>query len=261
MRLYGFVLAALPLAVLPAAAQQAPPAQAAPAAGASALDGYLQRWEQEMQKVQTLYAPEITRIDKDLVADKPEKLVGYAAYMKSGTGASALNLAVLELRPEGKRDFKEKFVCTGTFLYQFLPEQKEIKVFELPKPKAGQVADDNLLSFLFGMRAEEFKRRFDLKLAKEDQYYVYVDVAPRAAADRSDFQRARVVLNKDSFLPRQLWFQHANGNEVTWDVPSLQNGARLDRRIFDQPALPTGWRMTQAPKPTDAKPVVRPSGQ
>jgi TIGR03009 family protein len=260
MRRYGLVLAALPLAALPAAAQQAPPAQAAPAPGAATLDGYLQRWEQEMQKVQTLSA-QVTRIDKDLVADKPEKLVGHAAYMKSGTGPSALNLAVLELRPDGKPEVKEKFVCTGTFLYQFLPDQKEIKVYELPKPKAGQVADDNLLSFLFGMKAEEFKRRYDLKLAKEDQYYVYVDVAPRAAADRSDFQRARVVLNKDSFLPRQLWFQHANGNEVTWDIPKLENGARLDRRIFDQPALPPGWRLTQAPKPTDAKPLIRPSGK
>ena len=41
----------------------------------------------------------------------------------------------------------EKVVCTGTYLYSFLPAQKEIKVYDIT-PKPGQVAEDNVLSFL-----------------------------------------------------------------------------------------------------------------
>ena len=100
----------------------------------------------------------------------------------------------------------------------------------------------------FGMKAEEAQRRYALTLAKEDTYYVYVDITPRFAADRAEFQRARLVLNKDNYLPRQLWFEHVNGNEVTWDIPRIQaNGAGIDRRTFDAPRAPAGWRLVMVP--------------
>src|SRR5262249_45575429 len=149
---------------------------------------------------------------KDKTFDTVQKFTGFAQYMKAGAGATGMNLAMLELRPEGKGEISHKFICTGTFLYQFLPAQKEVRAYELPRPKPGQVAEDNFLSFLFGMKAEEAKRRYDLRLAKEDQWYVYVDILPRFPRDKADFQRARIVLNKDSFLPRQLWFEQPNGS-------------------------------------------------
>jgi TIGR03009 family protein len=204
-----------------------------------------------MQKVQTLQA-QLARIDKDKTFNTATKLVGYAAYRKAGSGPSTLNLAMLEMRPEGKQEVREKYVCTGTFLYQFLPEEKQIKVFELPKPRPGQVAEDNFLSFMFGMKADEARRRYELRLAKEDQYYIYVDILPRFPNDRADFQRARLVLNKSNFLPRQLWFEHPNGNEVVWDIPRIQSGADLDRRLFDPPQAPPGWRVVNVPRQAEA---------
>jgi TIGR03009 family protein len=279
MRPYGLVLTALFSTGVLATAQtppaaKTPPASAAPsaaqaaaaqAAAAQALDRHLLRWEQKMREVQTLSA-QLTRLDKDKVFTATQKYTGFAQYMKSGTGPSALNLGLLELRLDGKADLAEKIVCTGTYLYQFMPAQKEIRAIELPRPKAGQVADDNFLSFLFGMKAEEAKRRYVLTLAKEDTWYIYVDVAPRFPADKADFQRARLVLNKDNFLPRQLWFEHGNGNETTWDIPRLQAGAALDRRNFDAPKPPPGWKLVavkrEAP-PAAAPPprVVRPGSR
>jgi TIGR03009 family protein len=241
----------------PAAAQQNP-APAAPTPPQAALDDYLLRWQQEMEKVRTLQA-QLARIDKDKAFNANTKLVGYAAYMKAGTGPTALNLAMLEMRLDGKQEVREKFVCTGTFLYQFLPDQKEIKVYELPKPKPGQVAEDSFLSFMFGMKADEARRRYDLKLAKEDQYYIYVDVLPRFPADRADFRRARLVLNRSNFLPRQLWFEHPDGGEVVWDIPRIQSGAELNRRLFDPPQTPPGWRVTTGARANEAPaPTIRP---
>src|SRR5436305_14003908 len=106
---YGLVLTALLLAGGPLAARQqqaAPAAPAAPTPGRSALDGYLLRWEQEMQKVQTL-AAQLARIDKDKTFQTTQKFVGYAQYMKSGTGPSTLNLAMLQMNLEGKEDVAE----------------------------------------------------------------------------------------------------------------------------------------------------------
>jgi len=254
MRVFGLVLAGLLAAGAPALSRQNP-APAAPAPPQQALDNYLLRWEQEMQKIQTLHA-QVARIDKDKTFNTAVKLVGYAAYRKTGTGASALNLAMLEMRPEGKQEVREKWICTGTYLYQFLPEEKQIKVFEMPKPKPGQVAEDNVFSFMFGMKADEAHRRFELRLAKEDEFYVYVDILPRFPSDKSDFQRARMVLNKSNFLPRQLWFEHPNGNEVTWDIPRIQSGAELDRRLFDPPQAPPGWRVVPVPRQPEPQPRV-----
>jgi TIGR03009 family protein len=225
-------------------------------------------WEQEMKRVQTLGA-QLDRIDKDKVAETTTKFTGYAYYMKAGTGPTALNLAMLELKLPGKPDIAEKYVCTGTYVYKYEPAQKEIRYYELPRPKPGQVSEDNFLSFLFGMKAEEARRRYVLTLAKEDKDYVYVDVTPRFPADKADFSRARLVLNKTNYLPRQLWFEHPNGNETIWDIPILKNGMTLDRRAFDAPKAPAGWRIVPGIKNppaaggsgAPAPRVVRPSGE
>jgi hypothetical protein len=124
-----------------------------------------------------------------------------------------------------------------------MPAQKEIRAYELPKPKPGGVNDDSFLGFLFGMKADDARKKYNLTLAKEDKWYVYVDIVPRNQADKVDFARARLVLNRDSFLPRQLWFEHANGNEVTWDIPQLRSGVVLRREVFDAPRPPAGWKL------------------
>jgi TIGR03009 family protein len=234
---------------------QQPPAQqpAAPALDPAhnRLDALLMQWEKEMAAVQTLYC-NCTRTTVDKVFQVSEVFEGAAQYMKP-------NLAMLEMRKKDKPDAFEKYICTGTFLYQYAPKNKEIHVYELPPPKPGQVADDNILSFLFGMKAEEAKRRYDLQLVKEDQYYIYLKITPRLANDKQDFQEARLVLNQNSFLPRELWFVQPNGNEIKWDIPKIQNGVRLNRTDFTAPATPPGWTMVKVPRANDVPPrVVRP---
>src|SRR4051812_20129306 len=87
------------------------------------LDRYLKKWEQKMREVKTLSA-KLTRIDKDKVLTTTTKYSGWAAYMRSGDGPSALNLAALELKIDGKTEFSEKMICTGTYVYVFAPAQK-----------------------------------------------------------------------------------------------------------------------------------------
>ena len=124
-----------------------------------------------------------------------------------------------------------------------VPDRKEIRYYELPKPKPGQVAEDNLLSLLFGMKADEAKSRYSLKLTKEDQYYIYLDVEAKTPADKADFVRAQLVLNKDSFLPRQLWFEQPNGTSIVWSIPRIDTRAKVNATDFDAPRPPPGWKM------------------
>jgi TIGR03009 family protein len=171
-----------------------------------------------------------------------EVFAGKALYMKP-------NLAVLEMQNKANPQKYEKFLCTGTFLYQWVPSSKVINVYELPKPQPGQQAQNDFLSFFFGMKAEEAKQRYDLKLIKEDQWYVYIEVLPKLAADKADFAKARLVLNQNTFLPRQVWFEQVNGNEVMWDLPKAQRDLPVDRNEFMAPGkLPPDWNMVKVPR-------------
>jgi TIGR03009 family protein len=250
MRTHKFALAGVLLCGGVLTAQQPSPGAAPTLDPArNRLDALLLQWEKQMKGVQTLTA-ECTRRTVDKTFRTNEVFEGKAKYLKP-------NLAMLEMHKTGAPEVFEKFVCTGTYLYEYVPSNKVIRVHELPPPKPGQVSDDNFLSFLFGMKAEEAKRRYDLTLVKEDQYYIYIMIVPRFPADKADFQKARLVLTSNSFMPCQLWFEQPNGNEVQWDMPRLQTNPALNRQEFMAPAVPAGWsqmRVQQNPAPR----VVRP---
>ena len=137
-------LIALFLCVGNSFAQTNAPATPNQVPSAAQLQQYLNRWEQEMLKVQTLAAT-IKLIEKDKTFETTSASIGVAKYMKLGSGTSTVNLASLELRREGKADLDKKFLCTGNYLYQVLFEAKEIRAFEMPKPKQGQVAEDSFM--------------------------------------------------------------------------------------------------------------------
>jgi hypothetical protein len=98
------------------------------------------------------------------------------------------------------------------------------------------------------MKAEEAKRRYDIKLVKEDQWYFYLEIVPRMDADKVDFQLARMVLNNKTFLPRELWFMQPNGNEVKWDIPDLRSGVPLSKNEFALPSVPRDWNVVRVPR-------------
>jgi TIGR03009 family protein len=222
------------------AQQPASPPPAAPLDPAhNRLDALLLQWQQRMGDVQVLEA-QCIRTTFDKTFQSTDVYEGVAKYKRP-------NLAMLELHKKGRPETFEKYLCSGTALYEYVPAQKVIRVHELPAPKPGQVADDNFLSFLFGMKAEEARRRYELKLVKEDQWYVYVEILPRFPADKVDFHKAQLVLLNNSFLPRRLWFEQPTGNEITWDIPKVEtgSGARVAPADFALPTPPPGWRMEQ----------------
>lgn len=242
----------IPQPAIGPAAVNLPPLQ--PLNANEPLDRVLMGWESEMMKVQTL-AAQLERTEVDLAFKAEKKSVGYAQYMRK-PGTKPTNLAMLDLREKANpKVLVEKFICTGTYLYQYSPAQQVIRAHRMPEPPPGQVANDNLLSFLFGMRAQEAKRRYDMKLSKEDQYYFYIDVMPRLPQDKGDFTKAQVVLNKGTFLPRMLWFEQ-NGSATTWDIPAIKAGIEVNPAAFDAPTPPQGWKLIEVPQNQQGQPKL-----
>jgi TIGR03009 family protein len=248
--------------VLPAQQPAAPSAQ-----DLLKLDEVLLQWEKSMTNIDTL---EVTcnRISVGLFAGErfTETYEGKAKFIKGQRGQTPR--ASLEMhkkkdpRQKNAPDVYEKYICTGTFVYVFAPQDKVIRIHQLPAPKPGQVADDNFLSFLFGMKAVDAKKRYKLTYVPplpNDKWYYYVKVEPIALADKADFSEARLTLWANSCLPRELWFKQPNGNTVTWDFPRVTPGADIRVTDFAQPALPAAdWRYVQVPADVPPR-VIRPN--
>jgi TIGR03009 family protein len=260
MRFSWLTLAAITLA-LGAGLLTPPPVAAQPPAQApvldpshNRLDELLLHWEQRMKEVQSL-AAQVTRTSVDNVFQSTDVYEGKASFKRP-------NLAMLQMNKKSKPDVFEKYVCTGQYLYEYSQANKVVRIHEMDPPKSGQVMDDNgFLSFLFGMQAAEAKRRYDLTLVKEDQWWIYIRILPRLPADKADFQEARLVLSRQTFLPRELWFKQPNKNEVKWDIPKIDSGAQLNLAEFMSPPVPPGWVVQRVPRMTTATPprVVRPN--
>ncbi len=207
------------------------------------LDYLLLRWQTEMNRVQTLEA-QVARMTKDKTFGDTTVMVGSARYIKP-------DVAYLRLDNSARPGSFEQFIWSGNNLYEYRPADKLLRVHPLPPRPQGQVADDGFLSFIFGMKAEEVKKRYDLRLHKDDDNFIYIYIYPRLPGDKADFQRAELVLNAKTMMPRRLWFEQPNKNEITWDLPRVTTGVALDAKPFLNPPTPAGWRREVAPKLMD----------
>ncbi len=150
----------------------------------------------------------------------------------------------------------EKLVSRGKELYRYVPSVKQVEKFEKPILWIG---DSAYWPLFFAMPPADAKNRFNWKLVKEDKWYIYLEATPRAKKDLSDFQAARLVLLKDSFLPRQVWLQQS-GTGVTWDLVRLDTTANLKKEDFVVD-IPNGWRLQPIalpPRKMEREPVEPP---
>jgi len=260
MRSLWSSLPALVLAASAAWAQQ-PPANPSPAASDPRLDAVLKYWEQSMLNVQSLSA-EVKRTQLDKTFQRTSLFEGEAKFQRGGPGQTS-RASLMLTKKENPQVF-EKFLCTGNFLYEWAPAEKVIRRYELPTPKPGQVADENFLSFVFGMRAVDAKARYDMAYVPppaNDKWYQYLRIMPKQQADRADFTEARLTLLNTNYLPRQLWFLKPNGDEVTWDFPSVTTPANINPADFGHPQLPGGWQFVPVPLQNPPPRVLRNSGK
>lgn len=210
------------------------------------LDFVLLGWEKAMSGLTSLEA-QCNRTEIDKVFQAKEQYTGVAKYLKTKNAS----MASLEMKKNNRPDVFERYICTGTFFYQFIPQQKIVRVHDMPKPKHGGVSDNNFLSFLFGMKAAEAKQRYHLQYVDppaNDQWYHYLRVIPKNNEDKADFKEARLVLFRSNYMPRQLWFQEPNGNEIIWDFPRVSTNGNLSIQDFSPPQLPQGWRYVRVPQ-------------
>ena len=210
--------------------------RAQPRAGVCALTWCLREWAKATDAIRSMHY-RFTQIEKDKVFCETHKSEGEVQLLKP-------HLLRIDRR-EGSRSTVLLF--TGETIHLYNSAKKTELIFKQPedgsfcggKPSAtpwadilsGKAMGEGLRQFAFwlfaGLPVRELPKRFQVLLAKEDAWYVYLDILPRHARDKGYFDRMRVVLHKNGFRVRQIWLQHLNGNEMTLDFPRAGVKAKI----------------------------------
>ncbi len=206
------------------------------------LDALLMKWEKVMMSVESLAVAKCTRTEKDKTGTKVYE--GEIRFLKP-------NLFSLHMVQRQNPNIYERFVSTGNFLYDYRPQSKKLVIHELDPFKAGNL-NKGFQQFLVGMSAADAKKNFELKITKdvtaENQHYIYLEITPRLAANMREFSRAQLVLWANTMLPRRLWLEQPNGNEITWDLPHVDTETKLRPVDFTPPPAPADWEQQKAPR-------------
>lgn len=244
-----------------------------PAAAQAPLDpalvAHLQAWERVMAGTTNFYT-ECGLTRKNLIRKQETRYTGSIMCLKP-------NLA--RMRLDEKPDPGEKpdpngytaYISTGRAVYEYDGLQKKVTEYLLPN---GGVGDNLLLTFISGtMRANDIARRFDLKLTKEDQHYVYLDVFPRETRDKAEFEKLTLVLfgrnvpnPAAAYLPAMVVMRRNNGQEEeVWEFTRPRvNVEGIKPTDFQFVPPPKDWKVERAQVPAEPPPgqprVARPQG-
>lgn len=228
------------------------------------VDGYLGAWEKRMQGIEALEMKlRLTEVEgKDQTVYN-----GEATIMRP-------NFAKMFLRqtddPTNSKRWRH-FIADGQYLWDYQYKSKVAKVAKLPKDNIG---DNTLLSFMFGMKADDIKKRYYISFDPENpekftDNFIFLTIYPKSPADMQEFAKAELVLwknNKDPkyadywMLPARLWFQNTNKNQIMWEFSGMNSQRKMAARDFAPPPFPDKeWTREWAQNPNE-KPsqTVRP---
>ena len=263
MRYPGLICMAFFVLASPLTAQ--PPMPVAPPSSAR-LDQLLNAWEQRMSSVENL-STKCSRTDVHPLTKKQTTFVGDAALMKP-------NMAKIDLTHQdevGKQDVEkvnfERMFCNGQYIYEYSPKDKLIIIHDIPKNDP--TSDNMILAFLRGMKADDAKKRFNMSVSKETEWYAYLLIQPKSEFDKQEFSAAQLTIwlknpNPQGqpnlmMMPARLWYRQPNGKEVTYLFSELQPNGKLDKTAF-VPRQIQGYTVKRASDAVQPPPMPMPMG-
>ena len=155
--------------------------------------------------------------------------------------------------PASKEGYKlekgssEKWICTGEEILSFNEDDKTYSREVLPASMRGKNIVHSPLPFLFGMKAEEAKQRFNLKLGqfgKEKEIpYVVIFAVPRMDSDRQNYSEAAIKLDLKHYVPLAVRLVDPNGIQTVYTFKTVEindNGfAKFLKGRFGDPYRPS----------------------
>jgi hypothetical protein len=77
------------------------------------------------------------------------------------------------------------------------------------------------VGLLISLKPGQAQKRFNIKLTKDNENYAYIEAFPKDNDDRTYFSRAQLVIERNSCLPRRLWYVDDSRDAVTYNFTQL----------------------------------------
>lgn len=190
------------------------------------LEKVLNDWQQKTSQFKKL-AGEFTRFKYDPVFEVEKRAEGKFGYEAPDKGNYELRAAeipkgaVAKKKGKGGNPFKlepdaaERWVCNGKEVIRINEKEKTFEKVPIPPDSQGENIIDGPLPFLFGMKAQRAKLRYkELKLLKNAEGEIILEVHPRLQADSQNWEKAIVIIDAEKFLPKAVKLFHPAGAET-----------------------------------------------
>ena len=228
MRAWMFFLGVALLFVLAFAvsAQQSPaPPRTTAKADSDRLTEFLNGWERKSRE-SVDFRCKFDRITKDATFGGQTVEHGVASGVKPYTGR-------LDMFDDAG-NFTQVFIFNGKSLYQYEFKTKQVIENVLPAPEAGGKSMPGPLAFVFGMTAAEARARFDMTIEREFSRelkgetveYAQIHAVPKTESDRADFKVVTIVVERKTFLPRQIVIEEPEGNTQDWRFTAIESNVK-----------------------------------
>lgn len=233
------------------------------------LEAILVKWEQESAKIQSLRGghsrhvyDHVFSLDKVATGrfyyESPDKgridLVGWP--IPKGTTSDRKDKEGNAYKLQS--DQPEKWICTGKEILTISESEKTFEVFPIPPEHQGQNIINGPLPFLFGMKAEQAKRRYNFQLIRNNERQVWLKAIPQLDDDLRNYEEATIILDKATYLPAAVRLIHPGRNQETVYVfdkveKNAKGGILAWFKGEDNPFQPNlkGYRMVQPPAVSD----------
>lgn len=257
------------------------------------LEAHLRAWETQSAKVKTLHGTH-NRFRYNSVFETEDQAEGHFYFEAPDKGRIDITAVPIEDGQVSKRKNaqgapysltkarEEKWICTGKEVLMVDDKGKTYERFPIPPEMQGKNIIDSPLPFLFGMRADELKKRFDLTLKGQNpaKKTIYLEAIPKQAKDANNFRKADIILNTQVYLPEAVRFVDPAGTIETsysFNLANMQiNSSGINKVVMGlfkgDPFKPDlrGYKLVQLTvsedlqgktpnRPSDAPGAVRPT--
>ncbi len=243
----------------PAPAERPAPRQTAQPAkpiNPAKMDWLLTQWEQQSSRLKTLDVT-ILRIDDTPAWGDLEYYEGRALFKSP-------NLAFIDFNKIKQDDKKkpikdpqknkfvsepyERIICTGNEVWQYRSDTQQIFVFPLEKNKQKKAIEEGPLPFLFNMRADDARQRYQMTLMSEDEKSYGACIKPKLKEDQESFSLAYVNLDRKYLLPIRIIMLSPDGkSKKDFRLGPMYPNRQVNDKNFEGKPLGPPWKIVRNP--------------
>ncbi|MDX1968137.1 MAG: hypothetical protein SFV23_13260 [Planctomycetaceae bacterium] len=191
------------------------------------LEQILKDWERESAKIKVLQGEhKRSEFNKVFGVEKQSKGMFYFEAPDKGR----IDMQGIEVKPGAKSSMVDPvtmepyelacgadqgWICTGNEVLVLTPSEKQFEAFPIPPNMQGANIIQSPLPFLFGMKADDAKRRFQLTLRGQNEKAYVIGAVPRLQMDAQNYSHAMISLDKVTFIPRGVQLIDPAGTLMT----------------------------------------------